>query len=66
MADIGIEPHVIEAVLNHYSGHRRGVAGIYNRSGYEKAVRLALARWTDHVLALVEGHAPADNVLAFA
>jgi integrase len=65
MADIGIEPHVIEAVLNHYSGHRRGVAGIYNRSGYEKAVRLALARWADHVLALVDGRAPADNVLAF-
>ena len=65
MGDIGIEPHVIEAVLNHYSGHRRGVAGIYNRSGYEKAVRLALARWADHVMALVEGRAPAGNVLAF-
>src|SRR5262249_33791774 len=36
MADIGIEPHVIEACLNHYSGHRRGVAGVYNRSPYEK------------------------------
>ena len=65
MGDIGIEPHVIEAVLNHYSGHRRGVAGIYNRSGYEKAVRLALARWADHVMALVKGRAPAGNVLAF-
>ena len=30
MADIGIEPHHIEAVLNHYSGHRRGVAGTSN------------------------------------
>ena len=39
--------------------------GVYNRSGYKKAVRLALARWTDHVLALVEGRTPADNVLAF-
>jgi hypothetical protein len=37
MADIGIEPHVIEAALNHYSGHRAGVAGIYNRSSYESA-----------------------------
>jgi integrase len=34
MADIGVEPHVIEAVLNHHSGHRRGVAGTYNRSPY--------------------------------
>jgi integrase len=55
MADIGIEPHVIEACLNHYSGHRRGVAGVYNRSNYERAVTAALARWSEHVLALVEG-----------
>jgi integrase len=55
MADIGIEPHVIEACLNHYSGHRRGVAGVYNKSSYERAVAAALARWSEHVLALVEG-----------
>jgi integrase len=55
MADVGIEPHVIEAVLNHYSGHRSGVAGTYNRSKYERAVAEALARWSEHVLALVEG-----------
>jgi integrase len=55
MADIGIEPHIIEATLNHYSGHRAGVAGIYNRSNYERAVAAALSRWSEHVLALVEG-----------
>jgi integrase len=55
LADIGIEPHVIEAVLNHYSGHRRGTAGTYNRSTYERAVKAALTRWSEHVLALVEG-----------
>jgi integrase len=55
MADIGIEPHHIEAALNHFSGHRRGVAGIYNRSSYERAVKSALARWSEHVIALVEG-----------
>jgi integrase len=55
MADIGIEPHVIEAALNHYSGHRRGIGGVYNRSLYERAVAAALARWAEHVLALVEG-----------
>ena len=55
MANIGIEPHHIEAALNHFSGHRRGVAGTYNRSSYENAVKAALARWGEHVLALVEG-----------
>jgi integrase len=57
MADIGIEPHHIEAALNHYSGHRRGVAGIYNRSSYQSAVAAALARWSEHIAALVEGRA---------
>src|SRR5262245_59002138 len=42
MADIGVEPHIIEAALNHYSGHRSGIAGVYNRSSYERAVKAAL------------------------
>jgi integrase len=55
MADIGIEPHVIEAALNHFGGHRRGIAGVYNRSSYEHAVAIALQRWSDHVERLVSG-----------
>jgi integrase len=57
MADIGVQPHVIEQILNHVSGHRAGVAGIYNRSSYEREVRAALALWTDHVRTLVDGSA---------
>jgi integrase len=57
MADIDIEPHVIEAALNHASGSKRGVAGIYNRSSYERQKRAALDRWAEHVLAIVEGRA---------
>jgi integrase len=55
MADIGIQPHIIEQILNHVSGHRAGVAGVYNRSPYEREVRAALAQWHDHVRALVDG-----------
>ena len=55
MADLGIAPHIIEAVLNHYSGHRRGPAGIYNRSNYPNEVRAALLLWEDHVRTLAEG-----------
>jgi integrase len=55
MADLGIAPHVIEQVLNHVSGHKAGVAGIYNRSSYDREVRAALALWQDHVRTLVEG-----------
>jgi integrase len=57
MADIGVQPHIIEQVLNHASGHKRGVAGVYNRSPYAKEVKAALALWAEHVRALVTGEA---------
>ncbi len=55
MADLGVQPYVIEAALNHVSGHKAGVAGVYNKSKYEREVKAALALWADHVGALVEG-----------
>jgi integrase len=55
MADIGVEPHIIEAILNHYSGHRAGDAGVYNRSKYGPQIRAALALWNDHLHSLIEG-----------
>jgi integrase len=58
MADIGIQPHVIEAALNHISGHKSGVAGIYNRSTYAPERRAALEQWANHIkiiLAKAEG-----------
>jgi len=55
MAELGVAPHIIEAVLNHVSGHKAGIAGVYNRATYEKEKRAALATWADHVLAAVEG-----------
>jgi integrase len=63
MGDIGIMPHIIEEILNHQSGHRRGVAGIYNKSIYEREVLDAMVRRSDHVRALVEGSE--RRVLAF-
>lgn len=55
VADLGVLPHVIEAVLNHISGHKAGVAGVYNRAAYAAEKRAALALWGDHLMALVEG-----------
>src|SRR5262249_50400849 len=54
MAELGVQPYIIEAVLNHVSGHKGGVAGIYNRARYADAMREALQRWADHVEAIVE------------
>jgi integrase len=55
MSRLGVQPHIIEAVLNHVSGHKAGVAGIYNRNTYEPEKRQALDLWADHIMALVEG-----------
>jgi len=55
MADIGVQPHIIEAALNHHSGHRAGIAGVYNRSTYANDIRNALATWHDRLRTLVEG-----------
>jgi hypothetical protein len=42
-------PHVVEAILNHVSGHRAGVAGIYNRAVYSAEKRDALNRWAEAI-----------------
>jgi integrase len=55
MADLGVQPHVIEAVLNHISGHKAGVAGVYNRATYAAEKRQALDMWGAHVVDLAEG-----------
>ena len=64
MADMGIAPHIIEAILNHVSGHKRGVAGVYNRADYEIQKRHALNAWADCLLTIVEGRAPASTVVS--
>jgi integrase len=49
LGELGVQPHHIEAILNHYSGHRSGVAGVYQRAKYEPEMRSALQRWADHL-----------------
>jgi integrase len=49
---LGVPVQVAEAVLNHVSGSRAGVAGVYNRHDYGREAREALDRWAAHVLGL--------------
>ena len=56
MNELGIQPHVVEAVVNHVSGRAKaGVAGVYNRATYAAEKRAALARWAEHLVSEVEG-----------
>jgi hypothetical protein len=53
----------MEAVLNHISGHKAGVAGIHNRATYEKEKRDALDKWAAHLKVIV-AQASGANVTA--
>jgi integrase len=64
MAELGVAPHVVEAVVNHVSGHKGGIAGVYNRATYAAEKREALQRWADHVERLAAGEV-GGNVVAF-
>jgi len=46
---LGIFPHIIEAVLNHVSGAKSGIAGVYNRATYADEMREALCTWATYV-----------------
>jgi integrase len=63
MAELGIPPHVVELCLNHVSGARAGVAGIYNRAVQMPERRAALERWANHIEGLVsDSAAPVVNI----
>lgn len=63
---LGIEPHVVEAILNHVSSlasAKRGVAGTYNLAQYLPQKTAALQAWGRWVMALVEGQPAESNVV---
>ena len=47
---LGTRFEVTEAVLNHMSGSRSGVAGVYQRYDWATEKRAALDAWAEHVL----------------
>jgi integrase len=47
---LGADAHLVELIINHVSGSRAGVAGIYDRSERLAERRRALERWADLVL----------------
>ena len=55
LGDLGALPHVVEAILNHISGHRAGVAGIYNRAIYAAEKREALDKWAETIAGELRG-----------
>jgi integrase len=50
-----VPPHIIESILNHRSGYRGGISGVYNRGTYAPEVRNALLMWADHIRTITDG-----------
>jgi integrase len=61
MGELGIRDDVIELVVNHVSGHRGGIAGVYNKSKLLPERKAALARWAAHLQGVV-ARKPANTV----
>lgn len=51
---LGVRFEVTEAVLNHVSGAKGGVAGIYQKHDWKEEKRAALDAWARHVANLIE------------
>jgi hypothetical protein len=60
---LGVRLEVNEAVLNHLSGSRAGVVGIYQRHDWIEEKRSALDAWSAHLIAAAQGNLVAGKVL---
>ena len=59
----------LEAILNHVSGSRGGVVGVYQLQSWDAEKRATLAAWAAHVVSLGEseshmGHEPKGRALS--
>lgn len=60
---LGVRLEVTEAVLNHISGSRSGIVGVYQHHKWEDEKRSALNAWAQRVYAIVADRTP-DNVVS--
>jgi integrase len=62
---LGVRLEVTEAVLNHVSGSRAGIVGVYQRHDWAEEKRAALNAWGEQVDAIIEGREATGKVTAF-
>ncbi len=55
MENLGVDTRVVEAALNHVSGTKAGIVGVYQRSQHREAVKDAFDAWGAYVEQLVTG-----------
>lgn len=60
---LGVRFEVTEAVLNHISGAKSGVAGVYQRHHWTEEKRAALEAWARHVASAISPTSSTGNVV---
>ena len=63
---LGIKLEVTEAVLNHVSGSRAGIVGVYQQHDYADEKRVALDAWAKRLDEIIKGKPAASNVVELA
>ena len=66
MENLGIDTRVVETALNHVSGTKAGIVGVYQRSDHRDAVAAAFRAWGTHVMGIVSADKSPSNVVPFA
>lgn len=54
LAEIGVAQQVTEALLNHVSGEKGGLAGIYNRYEYRAEMHTAMRAWSRFIDVIID------------
>lgn len=65
MAELGFPPQVVEHVLNHVSGVKGGLVGVYQRHEYRQERNQALQAWGARVEQVCKDMDESANVVAF-
>jgi integrase len=60
---LGVRLEVTEAILNHISGSRGGIAGVYQRHDWATEKRAALDAWAAHVFIAAQRQTKSSNVV---
>jgi integrase len=62
MEHLGVDLRVIEAALNHVSGTKAGIVGVYQRAEHREAARAAFEAWDARVAELTGQERPSNVV----
>ena len=62
--ELGIDPVVMDKILNHRSGVVKGVAAVYQRAAYLEQRKAAMTTWADYIVRNADNiaRAPSDEL----